>query len=220
LCNAPNLLGPLRSVKGKAGNFAWLVGLLLALDACAPQPVFRPENPAGLGPVVQDVPGLRISVDTQAWAGQPRSLSNYVLPLLVILQNTGDRPVAIARQDFALLDQANRQSFPLFPVDVLTMVGAGGSGAGIYPSIGVGGYSGGRTAFGMGLGAAFGSWGSDPRDIIPLALAEGPVQPGAELRGFLYFPLPAPDAHALSLVAILRDFPDSRRLEFPFLRAQ
>jgi len=219
---APNLLGRLRSVKGKAGNLGLglLVVLLLALDACAPQPVFRPENPAGLGPVAQDLPGLRIAVDTQAWAGQPRSLSSYVLPLLVILQNTGDRPVTIARQDFALLDQANRQSFPLLPVDVVTMVGAGGSGASVYPSIGVGGYSGGGTAFGLGLGAVFGSWGTDPRDVILLALAEGPIQPGAEVRGFLYFPRPASDVQSLRLVAILRDLPDAPRVEFQFGRAQ
>jgi hypothetical protein len=57
------------------------------------------------------------------------------------------------------------------------------------------------------------------RDIIPLALADGPIQPGAEVRGFLYFPRVAPDSHALRLVAVLRDVPGAPQMEFRFRRA-
>jgi hypothetical protein len=65
----------------------------------------------------------------------------------------------------------------------------------------------------------FGSWGSDVRDIIPLALTDGPIQPGAEVRGFLYFPRMAPDSQEVRVVAVLRDLPGTPRMEFRFRRA-
>jgi hypothetical protein len=142
---------------------------------------------------------------------------------LVTLRNTGDRPVTVARQDFALLDQANRQ-YPSIPaLDVAAMYGGGGgSGVAVSPSLGFGSGSGGwgnRSFVGGGLGFTFGSWGSDIRDIVPLALADGPIQPGAEVRGFLYFPRPAPESQAVRLVFIARDFPGTPQLEFGFRRA-
>jgi len=72
-CNAPNLLGRLRGVKKKAGGLGLLVILLAGLGACASQPTFRPQILAGLGPVVQEIPGLRRAVESEAWADQPRS---------------------------------------------------------------------------------------------------------------------------------------------------
>jgi hypothetical protein len=212
------VLGGLRRVKGKA----WSLGLLLlgaGLGACAP-PAFVPDVPGLAGPILQEAPGLRVAVEAGVWNARPSSLPETVLPLLVTLRNTGNRPVVVARQDFALLDQANRQYLPIPAVDVAAMYGGGsGSGMAVSPSIGFGGSSGGGSFFGGGLGLSFGSWGSDTRDIIPMALTDGPIQPGAEVRGFLYFPRPAPDSQGVRLIAILRDLPESPRLEFGFRRA-
>jgi hypothetical protein len=213
------VLGRLRRVKGKGR----LLGLLLvctSIGACA-GPALGPDAPGMAGPILQEVPGLLVAVEVGAWKAPPGGLPDTVLPLQVTLRNTGTRPVMAARQDFALLDQSNRQYLPIPPADVAAMYGGGsGSGVGISPSVGFGGSSGGRSFFGGGLGVAFGSWGSDTRDIIPLGLADGPIQPGAEIRGFLYFPRPAPEAQDLRLVAVLRDLAGTPSLEFRFRRAE
>lgn len=214
------VLGDPRRVKGKAGGLR-LLGLAVALGlaACA-RPALVPDVPGAAGPILQEVPGLQVAVEIGAWNARPSSLADTVLPLLVTLGNTGNRPLVLARQDFALLDQGNRQYSSIHPVDVAAMFGGGGgSGVGITPSVGVAGSSGGHSIFGGGLGVTFGSWGSDTRDIIPLALAEGPVQPGATVRGFLYFPRPAPDSRAVRLVLIVRDLPGTPPMEFHFRRA-
>jgi len=216
------VLGGLRRVKGKARSLGlFLLGV--GLSACA-QPAFAPDAPGVAGPMLQEVPGLLVAVEAGAWNARPSGLADTVLPLLVTLRNTGDRPVTMARQDFALLDQANRQYLPIPAVDVAAMYGGGGgSGVAVSPSIGFGGSSGGwgnRSFVGGGLGMTFGSWGSDIREIIPLALADGPIQPGAEVRGFLYFPRPAPDTQEVRLVAVFRDLPGTPQVEFRFHRAQ
>jgi hypothetical protein len=216
------VLGGLRRVKGKALRLGLLL-LGVGLSACA-QPAFVPDVPGVAGPLLQEAPGLLVAVEAGAWNARPGSLPDTVLPLLVTLRNTGDRPVTVARQDFALLDQANRQYLPIPAVDVAVMYGGGGgSGVAVSPSVGFGGSSGGwgnRSFVGGGLGLTFGSWGSDTRDIIPMALADGPIQPGAEVRGFLYFPRPAPDTQEVRLVAVLRDLPGTPQVEFRFRRAQ
>jgi len=218
------VLGGLRRVKGKAGRLRLLLLAVGAgLAACA-QPALVPDVPGAAGPILQEVPGLQVAVEVGAWNARPSSLPDTVLPLLVTLSNTGGRPVAVARQDFALLDQANRQYSSIHPADVAAMFGGGGgSGVAVSPSVGFGGSSGGwgnRSFVGGGLGFTFGSWGSDIRDIIPLALADGPIQPGAAVRGFLYFPRPAPDSQEVRLVAFFPDLSGTPRMEFRFRRAE
>jgi hypothetical protein len=211
--------GRLRRVKEK-GRLLGLILVSVGIGACA-GPALVPDVPGMAGPILQEVPGLRVSVEIGAWNARPSGLTDTVLPLLVTLRNTGTHPVTVARQDFALLDQANRQYLPIPPADVAAMYGgASGSGVGISPSVGFGGSSGGRSFYGGGLGVTFGSWGSDMRDIIPLGLAEGPIQPGAEVRGFLYFPRPAPETQGFRLVAVLGDPPATPPLEFRFRRAE
>lgn len=217
------VLGGLRRVKGKARRLSLLLAAGLGLVACA-QPALVPDGPGVAGPILQEVPGLQVAVEAGAWNARPSSLPDTVLPLLVTLSNTGDHPVVVARQDFALLDQANRQYSSIPPADVAAMYGGGGgSGVAVSPSVGFGSSSGGwgnRSFAGGGLGFTFGSWGSDIRDIVPLALPDGPIQPGAAVRGFLYFPRPAPDTQGVRLVAVFPDIPGTPQLEFRFRRAE
>jgi hypothetical protein len=217
------VLGGHGRVKGKAGRLTLLVLAAGAGLAACTQPALVPDVPGGVGPILQEVPGLQVAVETGAWNARPSSLPDAVLPLLVTVSNTGDRSVAVARHDFALLDQANRQYSAIHPADVAAMFGGGGgSGVAVSPSVGFGGSSGGwgnRSFVGGGLGVTFGSWGNDVRDIIPLALAEGPIQPGATVRGFLYFARPAPDNREVRLVASFPDLPGAPRMEFRFRRA-
>jgi hypothetical protein len=194
----------------------------LMLAACgAGGPNLVPAAPAGPGPIVQELSGLRISVAAGAWQGRPRSLPDRVLPLLVSVHNTGERPVSVSRGDFFLLDDANRQYLPLPPTEVVALLGSAPSGS-FYPSIGIGGSTGGGdTVFGGGLGMALGGGsGGDVRDVIQQALPEGRVQPGVALTGFIYFPVPAPGYETLRFVAAPQEAPGTPRAEFPFRKVK
>lgn len=220
-----NLLGPLRRVKGKgpvAGALSVLLGLgllggLALFGGCA-GPTLRPATSVGTGAVVQEAPGLWISVEAEAWHGRPRSLPEHVLPFLVQLKNTGSAQVTIQRADFLLLDDANRQYLPLAPSEVVTLLGGRASGVGVSPSVGVSGSTAGSTVFGVGLGISLGGSGADTRDVIPQALPEGPILAGAEIKGFVYFPRPAAGYKSLRLVVAPRDLPGQPRLDFEFRR--
>lgn len=219
---ATNLLGPPHRVKGKGWDVLSALSLLAltlgGFTACGGS-VPNLVTPSGTGAILQEAPGLQVSVEANAWQGRPSSLAGYVLPFLVTLRDTGTAPVTIVRTDFSLLDDANRQYLPLVPTEVVTIMAGSGSGTTVYPTIGVGGSTGSwgsSTGFGVGLGTAFGGYGTDTRDIIPQALAEGPIQPGAEVRGFLYFPQPAPGYKSLRVVFSPRDLPSQPRLDFEF----
>jgi hypothetical protein len=222
---AMNVLGPPHRVKGKGWIRLFAVGLLAltlaGLSGCG-GPTLVPAAPTGSGAIVQEVPGFRLVVQAGAWQGRPGSLTGYVVPFLVSLRNTGTAPLTIARTDFSLLDDVNRQYLPLAPIDVVAIMGGSGSSTTVYPSVGVGGSGGSwgsSTAFGLGLGAVFGGYGTDTRDIIPQAMAEGLIQPGAEVMGFLYFPLPAPGYKSLRVVFAPRSLPGQLRMDFEFIPA-
>ena len=197
---------------------AGLLATLALLAACASGPALQPAMTSAPGPVTQEVPGLQVSVDSRAWQGRPRNLTDRILPFLIQVRNSGTAPLAFVRSDFLLLDETNRQYLPLAPTDVVSALGGQPSGTVVSPSVGVATGSGG-TAFGLGLGVYLGGpYGadSDTRDIIPQALPEGPLVPGAEMRGFLYFPIPTPGYRTLRLVVLPRDVPGQPRLEFEF----
>lgn len=215
---ATKLLGRLRGVKGKAGGWRWLPMLpTLPLIAACAGPTLRPQTPTGTGAIVQEMPPLRISVEAEAWTGRPRSLPAYVLPFLIVLKNTGTASVNITRSDFLLLDDNDRQYLPLAPSEVVTLLGGRSSGVGVSPSVGVSGSSAGGTSVGVGLGILLG--GTHTRDVIPQALPEGAIPPGAELKGFVYFPRPVPKYNTLRLLVAPRGLPDHPRLDFEFRRA-
>jgi hypothetical protein len=197
-----------------------VAALVVAVAGCGGGRSLQTERQPDAAAVVQELPGLRISVAAEAWRGRPRSLPERVLPFLVAVRNTGTRPIAIGRNDFFLLDDAGRQYFPLPPGEVVTLLGGGGPGVAISPSIGIeGSTGGGGTIFGGGLGIALGGGaGSETRDVIPRALPQGPVQPGAELSGFLYFPRPTEGYRTLRVVAAPQDPPGTPRVEFLFRR--
>ncbi|MBI4572758.1 MAG: hypothetical protein HY713_05670 [candidate division NC10 bacterium] len=216
-----NVLKAPPRVKGKGPGrrlLSALLGLgLLAVSACA-TPTLRPATPTGTGPVIQDVQGLRIAVEAEAWHGRPRTLPDHILPFLILVRNNGGAAVTIRRSDFLLLDDANRQYIPLAPAEVVTMLGGGASGVGVSPSVGVAGSTAGSTVFGVGLGISLGATGTDTRDIIPQALGEGPLLAGAESKGFIYFLRPTPGFQSLRLVVAPQDLPGQPRLDFEFRR--
>ena len=207
--------------RGKGKKDVWsaaLLGLALAIaaiGACV-KPTLIPSTPPGTGLFAKEMAGLRISAEAEAWHSRPRELAKHVLPFLLILSNTGPNAVSITRTDFLLLDDSGRQYLPLPPSEVGTMLGGRAEGARISPAVGVSGSSAGGTVFGVGLGIILGGSGTDTRDILAQALAEGPILPEAEVRGFLYFQRPAPGFKNLRLLVIPRDLAGQPRLEFEF----
>ena len=215
--NTPaTVLGRSACVKRKAGAALLLLFCLLA--ACT-HSAFVPDAPEPAHAVRQTLPGVTVEIAANAWNGKPSSLPETVLPVFVHLRNAGEQAFALSRQDFAMIDQNSRQYLPIPPAEVMAMLGGGNSGVGIHPSVGVGGSSAGGSFIGGGLGFSFDS-GTWARDIVPLALAEGPIQSGAEARGFLYFPRPAPDVSRIRVVGVLRTATGPAPFAFHFHRGQ
>lgn len=216
---AANLLGLPWPVKGKGRAGVVLCLLLVVASGCA-GPGLRPEKAPGAGTYSQEAGGLRVSVEAEAWHGRPRKLTDYILPFLVQIRNSGPNPVTIARSDFLVLDNSSRQYLPLPPADVVALLGGHAtSGIALSPAISVEGSTAGGTVFGGGLGITLGGYASDTRDVIPEALPEGPIQPGKEARGFLYFPPPASGFKSLRLVLIIRNLLSPPRMDFEFRRS-
>ena len=214
------LLGRLRGVKGKAGGWRWLAGLpTLAFIAACAGPTLRPQTPTGTGVIVQEMSSLRVSVEAEAWNGRPRSLPDYVLPFLIIIKNIGRAQLIITRADFLLLDNANRQYLPLASSEVVMLLGGRSSGVGVSSSVGVFGSTAGGTSVEGGLVILLGGYGTDTLDVIPQALPEGAIPPGAEVKGFVYFSRPVPGYKTLRLVVAPQGLPDHPRLDFEFWRA-
>jgi hypothetical protein len=216
------LLGRLRGVKGKAGDsggrgFPWILPGLALIVACA-SPTFRPQTPAGVGAIVQEMPPLRISIQAGAWNGQPHGLPKYVLPFSIVLRNAGTVTVNVTRTDFLLLDDSDRQYLPLAPSEVVMLLGGHDATAGVSPSIEISGSSADGVSLGLGLGIFFGGYGTETIDVIPQALPDGAIPPGAEVKGFVYFSLPAPRYKTLRLVVAPRELPGQPRLDFEFRR--
>lgn len=211
------LSGHLGGVKA-ARRMALGMAVMLTFAGCGGGTTLQPVAGPGVPPSVQDLGSLRVSVTAGAWQFRPRSLTEHVLPFLVAIRNLGPQPVPISRGDFLLLDDANRQYLSLAPTEALALVGSSSSGVAVAPSIGVGGSTGGGgTIFGGGLGISLGGYGGvDARDVIPRALPEGPVQPGAEVQGFLYFPYPAAAYQSLRFVVAPSALPGQPRADFLF----
>ncbi len=210
------LLGDPRGVKRRTLALLWGLAAAVGLAACT-GPQLRPESAAG-GAIVLAAHDLQVSVEAGAWRSRPRWLTNYVLPFRIQVRNAGAAPVRVLRADFFLLDDVNRQSLPLPPAEVIIMLDGRSSGVGLYPSVGVAGSTAGGTSVGAGLGISLGNSSAWSEDILSAALPEGPVQPGAEINGFLYFPLPASPSQRLRVVFLLRQLPNPLRLEFAFRR--
>lgn len=156
---------------------ALLLLVLLLAGACS-QKVWVLEDPA------QVSNGLRISVKTEEWKHTPYSLSFYFLPVYLELENLTAQPVSIGRGDVYLLDSQGNQYNPIEPSQVHSILRRE--------------Y---RTVFSIGLGYysyPFSLWWSpyyalpsSPEvypEVINYALSFGELQPGARLRGFVYFP--------------------------------
>jgi len=138
---------------------------------------------------------ISISVKTDQWKYSPSDLEHYVLPIYIEVENHSKEVVSIRKEDVFLLDEKKNQFNPLEPSDVMSMV---------------------RRSYGFGFSFGIGYWSSPfglwwypyytpppvediYPDILNKAFTFGEVQPGAKLKGFVYFPKPSGDVKALTL---------------------
>ncbi len=139
--------------------------------------------------------GLVISVKTNSWDYSPSDLGSYVLAILLEVENKSKEAVGIRREDVFLLDKEGNQYNPLQPGDVLNML-RGGYGGGISFSIGYWSHP-----FGLWWSPYYAFPPSERvyPDIVNRAFTFGEVQPGAKMKGFVYFPKMPEDVKDLTL---------------------
>ncbi len=151
---------------------------------------------------IQSRDGVTITVQASAWRGSPAALEAYVTPIAFHVLNGTTQVLRITSEDFALFDEAGRQSTPLPPERVAAMFWSGGEPVG------------GSTALTVESGVFrpirhrpfihnpflfpdpffWPPWWWEPwpppgygADIFLQALPLGRVYPGAQIRGFVYF---------------------------------
>ena len=74
-----------------------------------------PEQPSA---AEANVGGVRLLVEGDAWPGKSATLARGVSAILVIVENHGDRPVVIRRDDFALQGAAGERFATIAPSQV------------------------------------------------------------------------------------------------------
>ena len=196
-----------------------LVGLVLLGAACAFEPVLVPDTGANtLGDKVAftETQGVRVSVNGDAWRGEPFNLPDVLTPLHVSIENGGPVPLRLAYRDFAIIGESGMRYAALPPLQAESQLPTGRvSGVKLYtvtyraaPA---------RTAPrfhhrrfyvaphygyyypGYPLWASpfpYASFGPTPyswpqrlptEDMIAEALPEGVLEPGGHVDGFVYF---------------------------------
>lgn len=181
--------------------------IALGLAGCASrQLVPAPEAqlvPGRHDTAVAESDGVRTTVQTQAWSGNPVSLPQQITPLHVTVVNHSDRPVQITYDDFTLTGSSGFTYSALPPYKITGSVREpvmvprfSYSGFFVAPFY--------RPFYpGVPVWAAS-PWRYDPyyynrvwadwpvqlptRDMRERAVPAGVLQPGGRVSGFLYFP--------------------------------
>lgn len=198
----------------------WALASLLALLAgCATHLAPAPEAVRlGHGPrasAVAEAEGVRVIARADAWRGDPEGLEFEVTPVLVAIQNDGARPVRLRYEQFALVGPAGTRFAALSPFDVEGVVVEREPYPSAFPRLAYAPY---RVdphgRFGLGYPYAWDPFYWDyyatrrvrlpTGDMVQKALPETTVEPGATMRGFLYFE-EVKDVDAVTLRAELVD---------------
>jgi hypothetical protein len=149
--------------------------------------------------------GIRLTVFPNTWSAYPLELPRYYTPVEVTIENTRADDVQIRYEDFAVLDDENRQYRAVPPAEVARAIFGGFAPSGPdrrpRPVLLVGPWYPYRPWYwGPYYGPSYGPWWySDPysypyawprpiaQDVLTLGLREGQLLPGANVQGFVYF---------------------------------
>jgi hypothetical protein len=186
------------------------IGLLCPLvvaAACshAPKLVPAPEAqrlPDDPGAAFAAAAGVRVTVRSQSWKGEPRDLESIVTPLHVSVENDSATPIRVRYRDFTLTSADGLQSPAIPPLSIQR---PGGNVVAVVPS-----FAAHRYLLLRPYGPFYpayplwdGPFDWDPvfydqfyatwepplptPDMLNQALPEGVLQPGGRVAGFLYF---------------------------------
>lgn len=194
--------------------------LLLLGAGCALEPVLVPDATAQkLGDKVAftETQGVRVSVNGDAWKGDPFNLPDVLTPLHVSIENGGPVPLRLAYRDFAIVGESGMRYSALSPLQIDSQLPTGSierpdgryttvayqararvpprfHGRRFYVAPHYGYYYPGYPLWGSPF--PYSSWGmtaySWPQtlpteDMIAEALPEGVLEPGGHVDGFVYF---------------------------------
>ncbi len=190
------------------------------------------EIPVPSTAVHESEDGVVIRVAASSWAGEPRNLYNFVLPMRIEITNNTDEIILTSISDIVLIDEFNTQYNPLAPTIVSEIINAEGS-SGFSPtfSIGIGGgyYGGGYysdfSPYGFftyyPVGSPYDYYApqyENTQDVYTEALIPGPVYPDATISGFVYFKnIPVEvDSFSLDIGYRIEGRDERRVLSFPF----
>lgn len=129
--------------------------------------------------------GLTVVITTGVWSGEPAGVSSEVTVLHVLVANDGHLPVLLAPGDFELRDRRGFRHALLDPGGTFRLANAKEKSQNRYDYEVRDDYDPG------GGGDVERFWGTG--DIARLALPWGVLQPGTQMRGYVYF---EPVAHS------------------------
>lgn len=167
--------------------------MLLApcLVACQPSGVL--VGPTGEHRMIARAPdvGLSMVLTTGTWDGDPPDLPEYMTVVHVLVANTGRQAVRLAPGDFELRS-ARGFRYRLLDAGGSFAVVSGDHGA---PS----GYVPSPSGYPTGRDLDYVTLRSSSRDVHAYALPWGYLQPGTDMRGFVYFDKAEDTANLLTL---------------------
>ncbi len=166
-----------------AASTAALLGLTaLALPACANRPGELAAVDGTRRLVVRDTnSGLTVVLTMGAWDGVPPYLEEELTVLHVLVANMGRAPIRLAPGDFGLTDE---RGFRYQLYDAGGSFRLAGPGEGGTNPIARGQHV---TTYDRGASDNFEPIDAPGTDVAASALPWGVLQPGTQMRGFLYF---------------------------------
>ncbi len=204
-----------------------VLGSACATRRIVPLPAPNVTVDAAQGTTTAIAGGVELSVRPAAWRGSPWDLPSFVTPFLVRLVNGASAPLAYDYPGFRLFDEGRFQYTAIPPVEVERIIRAHGAAAGRrladadpLPPV---------PLHRRALRDPFWDWWwweryydpwyyAPPRldDVYLMALPMGPLQPGARVEGFVYFPRLRATATRLTFEFHHRVGPEARVLWMPF----
>lgn len=189
-------------MRGRLREIAFFILLAMILMACGVKivPKSPPEGIIDQKALSIEKEGVRLTVEPMAWRFFPYYLEDYYTPLYIIIRNGTDKPVAVKYEDFILFDDKGNQFKPILPEKIEDSVG-------LYPydypfySPYYNPWYWGYRPYWWPYWSPYWTWlyyygdyrypydryYAPPLEIVPQALPEGEIYPGAQVRGFLYF---------------------------------
>jgi hypothetical protein len=156
-----------------------VVAMLAVLSGCKPDGTL--VAPSGEHRLTARDPGTGVTVivTTAAWHGEPTDLEEEITVLHVLVANLGKEPLLLAPGDIELVDERGFGYDLLDPGATFHLASEQIEPSGSYARA----Y---RADYDIGRSDDF-QWFTAHGDIAALALPWGVLEPGTQMRGYLYF---------------------------------